>query len=185
MASARAREQVAGGFRFQFAPRPDLLKDAAAVIDAEHRCCRFLRFLLLVEPGEGPVWLEVTGPEGTREFLAEFLDTAVRNRPSRVRMFVPDQRHKGESKTSSGLIQPPHSYHNARSGCFRAAKGGIRCVADCLRFLVLLAAAFTVVGMKFSRPVAAASPSRKMNVLFIVGTIWNNQMSCPTPVIRW
>jgi hypothetical protein len=76
VASASAREQVAGGFRFQFAPRPDLLKDAAAIIDAEHRCCRFLRFLLLVEPGEGPVWLEVTGPEGTWEFLAGLLDTA-------------------------------------------------------------------------------------------------------------
>jgi|SRR5262245_20089331 len=76
VARACARERVAGGFRFQFASQPDLLKEAAAVIDAEHRCCRFLRFLLLVEPGEGPVWLEVTGPEGTSEFLAGLLDTA-------------------------------------------------------------------------------------------------------------
>ena len=75
VAKARAREQVAGGYRFQFAPQPGLLKEAAAVLDAEHRCCRFLRFLLLVEPGDGPVLLEVTGPEGTREFLAGLLDT--------------------------------------------------------------------------------------------------------------
>jgi hypothetical protein len=53
VARACAQEQIPRGFRFQFAPRPDLLKEAAAVIDAEHRCCRFLRFLLLVEPGDG------------------------------------------------------------------------------------------------------------------------------------
>lgn len=33
------------------------------------------RFLLLVEPGDGPVWLEVTGPEGTESFLDTLLDT--------------------------------------------------------------------------------------------------------------
>jgi hypothetical protein len=76
VARACARELIDGGFRFEFAPQPDLLKEAAAVIDAEHRCCRFLRFLLLVEPGEGPVWLEVTGPEGTSEFLAGLLAAA-------------------------------------------------------------------------------------------------------------
>jgi hypothetical protein len=34
-----------------------------------------VRFLLLVEPGDGPVWLEVTGPEGTEDFLSTLLDT--------------------------------------------------------------------------------------------------------------
>jgi hypothetical protein len=76
LARAGAWERIAGGFRFQFVSQPDLVKQAAAVIDAEHRCCRFLRFLLLVEPGDGPVWLEVTGPEGTEEFLAGLLDAA-------------------------------------------------------------------------------------------------------------
>jgi hypothetical protein len=32
---------------------------------------RMLRFQLTVEPGGGPVWLELTRPPGTREFLAE------------------------------------------------------------------------------------------------------------------
>ena len=39
-------------------------------IDAERRCCRFLRFRLTVEPDEGPMVLELTGPEGTRDFLS-------------------------------------------------------------------------------------------------------------------
>lgn len=62
--------------RGRFDPQADLVKEAAMVIDAEHRCCRFLHFLLLVEPGDGPIWLEVTGPEGTPAFLSTLLDTA-------------------------------------------------------------------------------------------------------------
>jgi len=76
LARAGAREAVAGGFRWRFPPDGDLLQDAAAVIDVERRCCPFLRFHLVVEPGGGPVWLEVTGPEGTRDFLSTLLDPA-------------------------------------------------------------------------------------------------------------
>ena len=76
LARACAKESIPGGFRWRFDPQADLVKEAAAVIESEHRCCRFLRFLLLVEPGDGPVWLEVTGPEGTADFLPTLLDTA-------------------------------------------------------------------------------------------------------------
>ena len=51
--------------------------DAAAVIDAERRCCRFLRFVLIVEPDDGPLWLELTGPEGTEDFLSALLNTTL------------------------------------------------------------------------------------------------------------
>jgi hypothetical protein len=43
----------------------------ATMIDAERRCCPFLRFQVLAEPDNGPVWLEVTGPAGTRDFLEQ------------------------------------------------------------------------------------------------------------------
>ena len=52
---------------------PGLLADLAAVIEAEHRCCPFLRFALTVAPGDGPVTLEMTGREGTKEFLESLL----------------------------------------------------------------------------------------------------------------
>ncbi|HEV8199266.1 MAG TPA: hypothetical protein VGS03_04530 [Candidatus Polarisedimenticolia bacterium] len=70
LAKAVSRESIAGGFRWRFEFQPDLLAKAAAVIEAEHHCCRFLRFHLIVEPGDGPLWLEVTGPEGTENFLS-------------------------------------------------------------------------------------------------------------------
>jgi hypothetical protein len=58
------------GVRLRFAADPERLATLATFIDLERRCCAFLAFRLTVEPGGGPVWLELTGPPGTREFLA-------------------------------------------------------------------------------------------------------------------
>jgi len=44
-----------------------------AMINAERKCCRFLRFQVIVEPSDGPIVLELTGPEGTQEFLEAML----------------------------------------------------------------------------------------------------------------
>ena len=68
-ARARAREEIPGGLRLRFDGKEGVLADIAAVVEAEHHCCAFLRFELRVEPGDGPIVLDVTGPEGTREFL--------------------------------------------------------------------------------------------------------------------
>jgi hypothetical protein len=58
------------GVALRFAAEPERLALLATFIELERRCCAFLRFRLTVEPGDGPVWLELTGPPGTREFLA-------------------------------------------------------------------------------------------------------------------
>jgi len=76
LGQATSRNPIPGGYRWLFEPRSDLLKEAAAVLEAEHRCCRFLRFVLVVEPGDGPVSLEITGPEGTETFLTALLETS-------------------------------------------------------------------------------------------------------------
>lgn len=76
LARADAREMVDGGFRWRFDPADGLMRELAGVIDAERRCCPFLRFLLAVEPAGGPIWPEVTGPEGTRDFLSTLTDPA-------------------------------------------------------------------------------------------------------------
>jgi hypothetical protein len=70
---AEAREELADGFRWRFPPSSDLLRALAEMLDAERQCCRFLRFQLTVEPDLGPLWLSVTGPKGTREFLASLI----------------------------------------------------------------------------------------------------------------
>lgn len=58
------------GVALRFPASAEELATLATFIDLERRCCAFLRFRLTVEPGGGPVWLELTGPPGTREFLA-------------------------------------------------------------------------------------------------------------------
>lgn len=73
LAGADERQELAEGFRWRFAPSSGRLAELARMIDAERSCCRFLRFALTVEPAGGPFWLEVTGPEGTRSFLAELM----------------------------------------------------------------------------------------------------------------
>jgi len=63
------------GVALRFAAEPDRLALLATFIDLERRCCAFLQFRLTVESGGGPVWLELTGPPGTREFLEGELGT--------------------------------------------------------------------------------------------------------------
>ena len=62
-------EEVKNGFAFFFSSDGDRFKELANLIDLERRCCPFLRFSLTVEPGGGQLIVEITGPEGTREFL--------------------------------------------------------------------------------------------------------------------
>jgi hypothetical protein len=70
---AEERTTLDHGFRWRFDVSSELLTAAAETINAERQCCRFLRFVLTVEPGGGSMWLEITGPQGTPEFLASLL----------------------------------------------------------------------------------------------------------------
>ncbi len=67
------REAIAAGIRLRFPADSGVLASISRVIDAERQCCRFLRFVLTVEPDGGPVWLTLTGPAGTEAFLSELL----------------------------------------------------------------------------------------------------------------
>ena len=64
------RLELPNGYRVRFAPVDGTLAQIASVIEAERHCCRFLTFRLTVEPDGGPIWLEVDGPAGAKEFLA-------------------------------------------------------------------------------------------------------------------
>jgi hypothetical protein len=58
------------GLRVRFAAAADALATLARVVEAERQCCRFLRFVITVEPDGGPVSLVLSGPVGTRELVA-------------------------------------------------------------------------------------------------------------------
>jgi hypothetical protein len=73
VAQAIGYEVLPDGMRWHFRPSSDPLTAVATTIETERRCCRFLRFEVALEADEGPLSLTVTGPAGTREFLAALM----------------------------------------------------------------------------------------------------------------
>jgi hypothetical protein len=74
LARAQGWDELPSGYRLRFDATGETLSTIARAVDAERRCCRFLRFAIIVEPDEGPVLLELSGPPGTREFVAALLE---------------------------------------------------------------------------------------------------------------
>jgi hypothetical protein len=61
------RAELPNGYAYRF--HPDALEMVARFVANERRCCPFLDFELAVAPDSGPLWLRMTGPDGTREVL--------------------------------------------------------------------------------------------------------------------
>lgn len=70
---AEGREDTTTGMRIKLPA--GALSAILEIVDAERQCCRFLRFDITVEPDGGPIWLELAGPPGTREFLSALLES--------------------------------------------------------------------------------------------------------------
>ena len=71
---AESHELTSDGLQVVFPAGAGTLATIARVVDAERQCCRFLRFVVTVAPDDGPIALELSGPNGTREFLAALLE---------------------------------------------------------------------------------------------------------------
>lgn len=59
------------GFACRFPLVGDCLLELARLVELERQCCPFLRFRITAEPGENSAWLEMSGPEGAKEFIAD------------------------------------------------------------------------------------------------------------------
>ena len=71
--SVQAFQEVANGYEFAFPNESELITKIAEFISNERLCCPFLNFSLNVFSTSEPVYLTLTGPIGTQEFLrAEF-----------------------------------------------------------------------------------------------------------------
>ena len=62
-------KELADGFAFRFPSDEKWITGLAQLITFERACCPFLRFELRVEAANGPVWLHLTGSDGTKDFL--------------------------------------------------------------------------------------------------------------------
>ena len=59
------------GYRLQLPGDPDFCRDLVDLVVLERRGCPFLEVAIHFEPEGGPVYLDVAGPSGVKEFLAE------------------------------------------------------------------------------------------------------------------
>src|SRR5688572_31657774 len=73
LAEAESVERVADGYRWKFQHAPDLFARLGPIVDAERDCCRFLHFAIQAAQDQGMVSVEITGPEGTVEFLESWI----------------------------------------------------------------------------------------------------------------
>jgi hypothetical protein len=66
--------EVESGFAYRFPADGAIISQLATLVELERQCCPFLRFRTTVEGADGPIWLELTGPKGTKEFLASLFN---------------------------------------------------------------------------------------------------------------
>lgn len=69
-AGSTAITEIEDGFEYHFPGDADWAEQIVRFIVEERECCLFLRFEMTFEPDQGPISLRVTGPEGTKQFLA-------------------------------------------------------------------------------------------------------------------
>ena len=63
------RQEIYNGFRYKFNGSDEVLDLLNDFIKTERLCCDFFTFNLSVSNNESPVWLELSGPEGAKEFI--------------------------------------------------------------------------------------------------------------------
>ena len=74
VSTALQRIPLPHGVRLVFGATAKRLRQLYAVEQLEKRCCAFLQFDIGLTPGGGALVLDVTGPEGTKQFLESLLE---------------------------------------------------------------------------------------------------------------
>ena len=69
LAQAAEWMPVLNGSRWRFAASGKFLAAAAETINTERQCCRFLRFVLAIEPDGAPYGWRLQGPKALQSFL--------------------------------------------------------------------------------------------------------------------
>ena len=61
------------GYAFRFAGSDETLGQLMVFIQAERQCCNFFTFKLGIQDPDSPIWLEVSGATGVKEFVKDEL----------------------------------------------------------------------------------------------------------------
>src|SRR6266850_4162211 len=68
--SVKELQELPDGYAIRFAPDARIWMGLAEFVTLEKQCCPFLAFSLGADEENGPVWLRITGREGTKVFVA-------------------------------------------------------------------------------------------------------------------
>jgi hypothetical protein len=71
------RTALPSGMRLRFPATAERMRQIDAVVRREHECCPFLEFRVGLALGGSSLTLDVTGPEGTADLLAELLEQSI------------------------------------------------------------------------------------------------------------
>lgn len=67
------RKELEAGYAFKFSGTNKTLDELLEFIKTERACCSFFTFGLDISGDKSSVWLKLTGPENTKEFIAREL----------------------------------------------------------------------------------------------------------------
>jgi hypothetical protein len=66
--------ELENGFQFEFDSNNEVMDRIFGLVKLERQCCAFLTFDLTVRNEINPIYLKITGPEGTKDFLLHELE---------------------------------------------------------------------------------------------------------------
>lgn len=67
------KRELENGYAFQFLGTDEVLEQLIEFIKTERACCEFFVFGLSISGDKSEIWLELTGPEGAKAFIAAAL----------------------------------------------------------------------------------------------------------------
>ena len=66
-------KELPDGYAFRLPTETEIVRNAGAFISRERLCCPFFHFRLDVSAEQGPVWLEVAGRDGVKQYIEDTL----------------------------------------------------------------------------------------------------------------
>jgi hypothetical protein len=71
-------KELPDGYALRFPGDAEWITKLSEFVAFERVCCPFFTFEMTFEPAQGPIWLSLRGPEGTKEFVRSFGESPVK-----------------------------------------------------------------------------------------------------------
>ena len=72
--AVREVKELRHGYALRLSPDSSMIESVARFIEKERLCCPFMKFTVEVGEEHGPLWVNMTGREGAKDFIREEFD---------------------------------------------------------------------------------------------------------------